>query len=67
MNKGRDKLIAVLGRTKGVYVAARCNVHKSRVTRWASGESKPAPASRKVLDSSYGIKPHEWDNNRHTK
>lgn len=57
---GRRLLLAVLQRTRGIYVAARCRVHPSRVSRWVSGEDVPSPKARELLFANYGIPVDAW-------
>lgn len=59
MTAGRRALLAVLQRTTTIYVAARCGVTPSRVTRWASGDGRPSARARARLRDNYGI-PDEW-------
>lgn len=59
-------LIALLQRTKAYFVAGRCRVHPSQVSRWASGERAPGPRARELLErgSGYGIPAAAWDRER---
>ena len=65
MNPGRRALLAVLQRTAGVEVAARCGVAKSRVSSWASGASLPSPRARLALERNYGITRASWGSGRY--
>ena len=58
---GRRALLSVLQKTRVIYVAARCRVSPSTVSRWASGERIPSTCHREVLASVYGIRASEWD------
>jgi hypothetical protein len=60
MTPSRRALLAVLQRTTETFVAARCAVHKGRVSRWASGEGKPGPEARRRLHEIYGIPEDAW-------
>lgn len=59
MTEGRRALLAVLQRTTAVYVAARCGVSPSRVSRWASGQGRPSARARARLRDNYRI-PDAW-------
>jgi transcriptional regulator with XRE-family HTH domain len=59
MTDGRRALLAVLQRTSAVYVAARCGVTPSRVSRWASGQGRPSPKARARLLHNYNV-PDTW-------
>lgn len=55
-------LIRVLQRTNAEFVAARCGVHKSQVSRWVAGETEPLPEHKVALMRSYGIPLESWPN-----
>jgi transcriptional regulator with XRE-family HTH domain len=61
MTAGRYALLAVLQRTSARFVAGRCNVDPSVVSRWASGDSTPSQTMRNRLAEVYGIAPASWD------
>lgn len=56
-------LLAVLCVTSAREVAARCRVHESVVSRWASGQIRPGPAAREMLErwSGYRIPAAAWE------
>lgn len=60
MSRGRRLLIALLQLTAGVNVAARCRVHKQRVSEWAAGHRAPSYRVREVLETNYGIPRESW-------
>jgi transcriptional regulator with XRE-family HTH domain len=57
---GRRSLLALLQITSGREVAARCGVHPSRVSEWASGLTAPSDVPRMRLWMIYGISPDSW-------
>lgn len=59
MTEGRRALLAVLQRTTAAFVAARCGVTPSRISRWASGDGRPSAKARARLLHIYGI-PDAW-------
>lgn len=61
VNRGHRSLLAVLQRTTGREVAARCRVAKQTVSDWVSGLKKPSPHARLRLHAAYGISPAAWD------
>lgn len=58
--KGRRLLLAVLQRTTATELAARCGVHRSQVSRWASGEKIPSKRVQLALEALYGIPRTGW-------
>jgi transcriptional regulator with XRE-family HTH domain len=56
----RRSLLDVLQRTTTSAVAARCRCSKTRVSRWASGESIPSKRLQEALHTQYGIDPAGW-------
>lgn len=60
MTRGRRQLIALLQQTRAQFVAARCGVHKSQVSRWAAGEQAPSDNAKKSLSVNYGIPVDAW-------
>lgn len=65
MSESRKMLVRVLQRTNAEFVADRCGVHKSQVSRWASGETAPLPEHRKILEDNYGIPADRWTKSRY--
>lgn len=63
MTRGRRLLLALLQRTDGVTIGARCRVNFRRVSSWANGDRKPCAASRLALELNYGIPSAAWDVN----
>lgn len=60
MSEGRRQLLAILQRTLAIYVAARCRVTKSAVSKWASGRTQPAPEKKIALFVNYKIPTAAW-------
>jgi hypothetical protein len=60
VTEARRALILLLGRTKGVLIAARCRVSHSQVTRWATGQQRPGTFAASVLQRDYGIETAQW-------
>jgi transcriptional regulator with XRE-family HTH domain len=61
---GRRALLALLQRTQGRYVAGRCRVSRTTVSRWASGSQRPSAAARAALERNYEIPASSWGVNR---
>jgi len=61
MSRGRRLLLAILQVTTATDIAARCRVHRQRVSDWASGVRAPSHRSRLSLDFNYGIPYRSWD------
>lgn len=61
MTRGRDALLAILNRTKRVFVAARVRVTPRAVGHWATGLRKPSPKAKRLLAVNYRIRPESWD------
>jgi transcriptional regulator with XRE-family HTH domain len=61
MTPGRALLIRVLQRTRGRYVAARCQVTPAAVSRWVSGVYTPSARAKKHLAVNYGIPLDAWE------
>jgi len=61
MSRGRKLLLAILQVTTAADVAARCRVCHPVVSEWASGLKSPSRASRRCLESNYGIPYGSWD------
>lgn len=57
---GRQLLLVVIARSSAREVAARCRVHESRVSQWASGVTRPSAPARCTLAIVYGILPASW-------
>lgn len=57
---GRLLLVAVAQVTEAREIAARCNVVKSCVSKWLSGEAEPSERPRRVLEQIYGIEADAW-------
>lgn len=57
---GRQLLLAVLQRTKGRDVAARCKVSTAAVSFWAAGTRVPRQSAREVLRREYRIPLVSW-------
>jgi hypothetical protein len=60
VTRGRRALLAVLQIITAQEVAARVRVHKSNVSRWASGEWKPSRRARIMLAAHLRIPAEEW-------
>lgn len=61
MLTGRRLLIAVLQRTTGREVAARCHVHETSVGKWLAGLTTPSVEHRRQLAAMYRIPPSAWE------
>lgn len=61
MTPSRLALLTVLQRTRAVNVAKTCGVHKSRVSRWATGEDVPSTEARARMAQRYGIPVDGWE------
>jgi len=59
--RGRLLLIAVLQRSSGRFVAARCRVTPAAVSRWAGGSRSPTLEARSALALAYGLPVDAWD------
>jgi len=59
MTQGQRDLLAILERTKAVYLAKRCHVTKNAVYNWRAGRNGPGPTARKVLRAVYNVKWYE--------
>lgn len=66
MTEGRAALLAILARAdvRRHEIARRCRVSPSRVSKWASGLTKPSARARAVLEETYRIPRHAWDTER---
>lgn len=60
-SEGRRALLALLQRTTQRVISKTVGVSQQAVAYWASGDKRPAFASRKLLESAYQISMDAWD------
>lgn len=63
MTAGRRALLSVLQVLRGREIALRVRVHKSNVSRWASGAWQPSRRARIMLELHCRIPADLWDVN----
>ena len=60
-SEGSRRLLAVVGASRQVDVAARLGIDRTLLTRWGSGQRLPTKAQRDALLAAFSIPIEAWD------